>query len=344
MAACSGGQETLAPASPLGARVPASKVTLTVDGTGSTAGGTITANRGGIACTITVSGGTVSATGKCSQNYNTGTVLSLTFTPVGNAVLAGTTGCTQAAAENPLACQVTMDQPRRVSARFAPPPNTYTRTVSGGGTGSGTVTASPQGISCTITNGDAAATGCSGSFAVGQSVTLTASAASGSFVKAWTGGGCDAAGTGIGGSAGQCTVAMSQAQSVVVSLETRTPLAALGRWGAPITWPGIAIHAHLLRTGEVLTWGRMDGTPVLWAPGSGAPQSLSQAPADLFCSGHTFLPDGRLLGAGGHSGNDERGILSTDISTPSPEAGRPGRRCRTGGGIRRTRPSRPGRC
>src|SRR5688572_5809516 len=276
MTACSEDQQTVrAPTSPLGARVPESKVTLTVDGTGSTAGGTITTNRGGIGCTVTVSGGTVSTKGKCSQNYNTGTVLSLTFKPAGNAVLAGTTGCTQEAPDSPLGCQVTMDQPRRVSARFAPPPNAYTLTVSGGGTGSGTVTTSPQAISCTITNGDAAATGCSWNFAVGQSVTLTASAASGSFLKAWAGGGCDAAGTGIGGSSGQCTVAMSRAQSVVVSFETSTAQAALGRWDAPIAWPGIAIHAHLLRTGEVLTWGRMDRTPVLWAPGSGAPQSLS---------------------------------------------------------------------
>ena len=82
MPACTADQETRAPTSPqdapLGARVSASKVTLTVDGTGSTAGGTITTNRGGIACTVTVSGGTVSTTGKCSQHYNTGTVLSLT--------------------------------------------------------------------------------------------------------------------------------------------------------------------------------------------------------------------------------------------------------------------------
>ena len=317
MPACTGDQETRAPTSPpLGARVPASKVTLTVDGTGSTAGGTITTNRGGIGCTITVSGGTVSTTGKCSQHYNTGTVLSLTFKPAGNAVLGAATGCTQAAPDTPLACQVTMDQPRRVSASFAPPANAYTLTVSGGGTGSGMVTTSPQAISCTITNGDAAATGCSWSFAVGQSVTLTASAASGSYLKAWAGGGCDAAGTGIGGSSGQCTVAMSQAQSVVVSFETRTAQAALGRWDAPIVWPGVAIHANLLRTGEVLTWGRMDHTPVLWAPGSGAPQSLSQAPADLFCSGHTFLPDGRLLVTGGHSGTDYEGLLSTGIFDP----------------------------
>ena len=317
MPACSGDQETRAPTSPpLGARVPEPKVMLTVDGTGSTAGGTISTNRGGITCTVTVSGGTVSATGKCTQHYNTGTVLSLTFKPVGNAVLAATTGCTQAAPDTPLACQVTMDQPRRVSASFAPPPSAYTLTVSGGGTGSGMVTTTPQAISCTITNGDAAATGCSWSFAIGQSVTLTASAASGSYLKAWAGGGCDAAGTGIGGSSGQCTVAMSQAQSVVVSFETRTAQAALGRWDAPIVWPGIAIHAHLLRTGEVMTYGRMDHTPVLWAPGGGAPQSLSQAPADLFCSGHTFLPDGRLLVTGGHSGSDYQGILSTNIFDP----------------------------
>jgi hypothetical protein len=34
-------------------------------------------------------------------------------------------------------------------------------------------------------------------------------------------------------------------------------------------------------------------------------------PADFFCSGHAFLPDGRLIVTGGHSGTDNYGIKTT---------------------------------
>ncbi|WP_353267679.1 Ig-like domain-containing protein [Gemmatimonas sp.] len=78
----------------------------------------------------------------------------------------------------------------------APPAQTLTVTVSGDGTGS--VTSSPAGISCTTGS-------CTGSFAAGTSVTLTATASAGSTLDAW-GGSC--AGT------GSCTVVMSQARTV----------------------------------------------------------------------------------------------------------------------------------
>jgi hypothetical protein len=51
---------------------------------------------------------------------------------------------------------------------------------------------------------------------------------------------------------------------------------------------------------------------VLWTPTTGSFGSV-QKPADLFCSGHAFLPDGRILSAGGHSGIDNKGILTSAI-------------------------------
>jgi hypothetical protein len=41
------------------------------------------------------------------------------------------------------------------------------------------------------------------------------------------------------------------------------------------------------------------------------------APGDVFCSGHTLLPDGRLLVAGGHSGVDNFGTRTTFIFNAS---------------------------
>jgi hypothetical protein len=105
-------------------------------------------------------------------------------------------------------------------------------------------------------------------------------------------------------------VTMAQAHTVVVSFESQSADAVAGRWSAPTNWPHVAIHAHLLPNGQVMTYGRMTGTPTLWAPETGVFTSLSR-PADFFCSGHTFLPDGRLIVTGGHSGFDNYGIKTT---------------------------------
>ena len=75
-----------------------------------------------------------------------------------------------------------------------------------------------------------------------------------------------------------------------------------GAWSAPRPWgpagdSAIAIHAHLLPTGQVLSWGYYID---LWSPATNAFTRLPQASCNVFCSGHSFLPDGRLLVAGGH--------------------------------------------
>ena len=92
-----------------------------------------------------------------------------------------------------------------------------------------------------------------------------------------------------------------------------TSRATVGEWSPVMNWPGIGIHAHLLPNGRVLTWGgennefhqRANGQPtVLWDPAN--PGVFSQgfeAGTDIFCSGHAFLPDGRLLVTGGHTDN-----------------------------------------
>ncbi len=74
-------------------------------------------------------------------------------------------------------------------------------TVSKSGTGAGTVTSSPAGISCGAT--------CSAGFAPGAVVTLSASASAGSSFAGWSGGGCSGTGT--------CQVTLSSAQTVTAS-------------------------------------------------------------------------------------------------------------------------------
>ncbi len=199
-----------------------------------------------------------------------------------------------------------MNADRTITAAFAPRPTSYVLTVQGAG-GSGSVRSTPSGISCTITSGSTKS-GCSARFPTSSTVTLKASSSRARSIKAWAGGECEKNGTGVGSTGGSCTVTMSQARNIVVSFEAEANEAVLGSWAPPIEWPHVAIHAALLPNGLVMTWGRRSGVPVLWNPATpGAFTSLGR-PADFFCSGHSFLPNGRLLVAGGHSGTADFGI------------------------------------
>lgn len=96
------------------------------------------------------------------------------------------------------------------SASFSPTATSYTLSVTANGTGSGSVTANPGGISCATTGSGNTGT-CSGSYAGGTLVTLTANPVNG-YGFNW-GGAC--AGTST------CTVLMSAARSVTA---TFTPI------------------------------------------------------------------------------------------------------------------------
>lgn len=104
-----------------------------------------------------------------------------------------------------------------------------------------------------------------------------------------------------------------------------------GSWSAPFAWADIGVHLHLLPNGNVLSWSdddshdyHINGTrranftkAYVWTSGTN-PNSPSFEPinnegTNLFCSGHTFLPDGRLLVMGGHEGQDGDGSVDTNI-------------------------------
>jgi PKD repeat protein len=75
-----------------------------------------------------------------------------------------------------------------------------------------------------------------------------------------------------------------------------------GSWTAPFPLPIVALHVTLLPTGKVLMWGHL-GTPQVWDPATGSLTAVP-SPAWVFCAGHSFLPDGRLLVSGGHISAD----------------------------------------
>ena len=158
-------------------------LTVTEAGTGS---GSVTSSPTGISCPST-----------CSANYNSGTPVTLTATAGSGSTFAGWSGaCTGTGT-----CSVTMSAAKSVTATF----NTvqFALTVTEAGTGSGTVTSSPAGISCPTT--------CSANYNSGTPVTLTATAGTGSTFAGWSGA-CSGTGT--------CQVTMSAAQSVTATFNT----------------------------------------------------------------------------------------------------------------------------
>lgn len=76
--------------------------------------------------------------------------------------------------------------------------------------------------------------------------------------------------------------------------------ARVGQWSTPQCLPVVAIHSSVLPTGEVLLWDRF-GRARLWSPGPSSVTVPQQPDGDIFCSGHTFTADGRVLVTGGHA-------------------------------------------
>ncbi|HBP88578.1 MAG TPA: hypothetical protein DD706_12865, partial [Nitrospiraceae bacterium] len=120
---------------------------VTKSGTGS---GTVSSNPGGISCG-----------NDCNESYANGTSVTLTAVATAGSTFAGWSGsgCTGTGT-----CTVSMTAVRAVTATFTAMQETLT--VTKAGTGSGTITSNPAGISC--------GNDCTEGYANGTSVTLTA--------------------------------------------------------------------------------------------------------------------------------------------------------------------------
>ncbi|MCY1078725.1 galactose oxidase-like domain-containing protein [Archangium lansingense] len=96
----------------------------------------------------------------------------------------------------------------------------------------------------------------------------------------------------------------------VLALLAAVPLAAgaadpkiAGEWSPMMNFPVSLTHAHLLPTGKVMFFGEFEEglePPRLWDPASGALSNLPLPDYNIFCAGHSYLADGRLLLTGGH--------------------------------------------
>ncbi len=144
---------------------------------------------------VTGSGSTTPAPG--SYTYAAGTTVTVTAVPASGATFAGWSGAATGTA-NPVT--LTVNGNLSLSAAFTG--TTYALSVTRAGTGSGTVTSSPSGITC--------GTACTASFSSGTSVTLSATPASGSTFAGWSGA---CSGTGA------CVTSMTAARAVTATFD-----------------------------------------------------------------------------------------------------------------------------
>ena len=96
----------------------------------------------------------------------------------------------------------------------------------------------------------------------------------------------------------------------------------MGEWVPVSDSPVFVVHAAVLRTGKVLLFSGTAETiyPLVshtWDPATETFSVAQPYGEDLFCSGHTFLADGRLLVAGGAPPNN---LPSTHIYDPASES------------------------
>jgi phospholipase C len=119
----------------------------------------------------------------CGASFKVGTHVTLTPTPANNSMFAGWGG----ACSGTGVCTIDVTANTSAVANFSLLSLLAVLSVTENGTGQGTVTSSPAGISCGQT--------CSATFKSGTKVTLAATASTNSSFTGWSGGGCSGVGS-----------------------------------------------------------------------------------------------------------------------------------------------------
>ncbi len=164
------------------------QISVVAAGTGS---GTVSSTPAGISCGQT-----------CSASFAAGTAVTLTATPNAGSTFAGWSGGCSGTGT----CSLMASSNTSVTATFSTAAANVQLSVQLAGTGTGTVSSTPAGITCGTT--------CSASFASGTAITLTATPATGSTFTGWSGA-CTGTGT--------CSVTPTANTSVTATFASSTP-------------------------------------------------------------------------------------------------------------------------
>ena len=184
---------------------------LTVSRTG-TGSGTVSSSPAGINCGL-----------DCSQRYTPGASVTLTATAVSGSTFAGWSGaCTGTGP-----CAVTMSAAKNVTASFNR--SNLVIGVARPGSGSGTVSSTPAGITCGAT--------CTGTYGLSTAVALTATAGTASRFVRWMGGNCS-------GTSSPCTIPAGAADQTVAAYFAGASVAT-----------GYGHSVALTRDGMLWAWG-----------------------------------------------------------------------------------------
>ena len=121
-------------------------------------------------------------------------------------------------------------------------------------------------------------------------------------------------------------IGMIAAGSVIGAGASDDP-AVVGQWSAPIQVGVVGVEAALMHTGKVILWESREGgigsNATVFDPATQTAQDVTiPYPRNTFCAGTYFLPDGRLLVAGGdppsHIGAFDSNVGTTDSSLFDP--------------------------
>jgi hypothetical protein len=96
--------------------------------------------------------------------------------------------------------------------------------------------------------------------------------------------------------------------------------AVVGQWDPPRQWPAVAVHLVLMHSGKAIFWRGDESTPkvYVWDPKTELITTTLPG-SDIFCAGHSALPDGRIFVSGGDTNRTNIFDPVTETWTRGPD-------------------------